>query len=403
MLGSHCIKHWSSTQASVALSSGEAEFAGVIRGAGQGLGYKALLQDLGVGAQLRVWTDSSAAIGICNRQGLGKLRHLDTHTLWIQQAVRTGRVDLRKVLGEDNPADLLTKHSLSRQRLEKLVALHGCKYLGGRAASAPMVREGETTRTTMASAGGGLIGAAGDGTVGAAHGHARVGGLVQAVVGGTLHGSGDPDEEPSQHFGSGSPTMPHLLLSGQQLDDAYPPMTVPEEELLPDLARDEHDSTLQRGMEEAKAISEAARDQGRKRKMSPTTTASTSKTTATTVATTTPTSKTTATTVATTTTTTPSRSKETKEALEEEALLVENLEATDVATTRSSLGRRRSEKRSLASPQDSKENTEKMKRNSHVSIECLSCVTSSELRSCDLHRSARALYCPGRSSGITQV
>ena len=154
MLGSHCIKHWSSTQASVALSSGEAEFAGVIRGAGQGLGYKALLQDLGVGAQLRVWTDSSAAIGICNRQGLGKLRHLDTHTLWIQQAVRTGRVDLRKVLGEENPADLLTKHSLSRQRLEKLVALHGCKYLAGRAASAPKMREGETTRTTMASEGG---------------------------------------------------------------------------------------------------------------------------------------------------------------------------------------------------------------------------------------------------------
>ena len=163
MLGSHCIKHWSSTQSSVALSSGEAEFAGVIRGAGQGLGYKALLQDLGVGARLRVWTDPSAAIGICNRQGLGKLRHLDTHTLWIQQAVRTGRVDLRKVLGEENPADLLTKHSLGRQRLEKLVALHGCKYLGGRAASAPQMREGETTRTTMASGGGGMIGATGDG------------------------------------------------------------------------------------------------------------------------------------------------------------------------------------------------------------------------------------------------
>ena len=100
MLGSHAIKHWPSTQASVALSSGEAEFAGVVRGAGQGLGYKALVQYLGVEARLRVWTDSSAAIGICNRQGLGKLRHLDTHTLWIQQAVRTGRVDLRKVLGE---------------------------------------------------------------------------------------------------------------------------------------------------------------------------------------------------------------------------------------------------------------------------------------------------------------
>ena len=102
MLGRHAVKHWSSTQTSIALSSGEAEFAGVIRGAGQGLGYQALFKDLGIELQLRVWTDSSAAIGICSRQGLGKLRHLDTHTLWIQQAVRTKRVDLRKVLGERN-------------------------------------------------------------------------------------------------------------------------------------------------------------------------------------------------------------------------------------------------------------------------------------------------------------
>ena len=99
MLGSHTIKHWSSTQTSVALSSGEAEFAGVIRGAGQGLGYQALLTDLGIEVPPRVWTDSSAGIGICSRQGLGKLRHLDTYTLWIQQAVRIGRVDLRKVDG----------------------------------------------------------------------------------------------------------------------------------------------------------------------------------------------------------------------------------------------------------------------------------------------------------------
>ena len=80
MLGKHCMKHWSSTQTSISLSSGEAEFAGVIRGAGQGLGYQALLKDVGVELPLRVWTDSSAAIGICSRQGLGKLRHLDTHT-----------------------------------------------------------------------------------------------------------------------------------------------------------------------------------------------------------------------------------------------------------------------------------------------------------------------------------
>ena len=80
MLGQHAIKHWSSTQTSIALSSGEAEFAGVIRGSGQGLVCQALLRDAGVELPVRVWTDSSAAIGICSRQGLGKLRHLHTHT-----------------------------------------------------------------------------------------------------------------------------------------------------------------------------------------------------------------------------------------------------------------------------------------------------------------------------------
>ena len=80
MLGEHTIKHWSSTQPTISLSSGEAEFYGVVRGSAYGLGYKALLKDLGIDAHIRVGTDSSASIGICSRQGLGKLRHIDTHT-----------------------------------------------------------------------------------------------------------------------------------------------------------------------------------------------------------------------------------------------------------------------------------------------------------------------------------
>ena len=321
MLGSHCIKHWSSTQSSVALSSGEAEFAGVIRGAGQGLGYKALLQDLGVGAQLRVWTDSSAAIGICNRQGLGKLRHLDTHTLWIQQAVRTGRVDLRKVHGEKNPADLLTKHSLSRERLEMFVALHGCKYLAGRAGSAPKMREGETTRTTMASGGGGLIGVAGDGKD-AAHKSARVVVAGSSVAGGTLHGSGAPDEDSQKHLGSGSPTMPDLDLHGKNLDDAYPPIAVPDDETLPDLVRDEQDYVFMRGMAEAEKIAREARDQGRKRNMSPAAR--------------------------------PIKDDQSKETIEDGMHLVEERE-NELATSRSSPGRRRSESEGLPLRDDSKD------------------------------------------------
>ena len=81
MLGRHTIKHWSSTQPTISLSSGEAEFYGVVRGSGYGLGYQSLLKDLDIDVQCRVWADSSASIGICSRQGLGKLRHIDTHTV----------------------------------------------------------------------------------------------------------------------------------------------------------------------------------------------------------------------------------------------------------------------------------------------------------------------------------
>ena len=88
MLGAHVLKTWSTTQVSIALSSGEAEYYGVVRGTGIGFGQKALFHDAGIDMPLRVWTDSSAAIGTASRQGLGKLRHLECHSLWLQQRLR---------------------------------------------------------------------------------------------------------------------------------------------------------------------------------------------------------------------------------------------------------------------------------------------------------------------------
>ena len=61
------LKCWSATQASVALSSGEANVYGVVRVAGVGLGVRALYTDLGIDMPLSVWTDSSAALGIVGR------------------------------------------------------------------------------------------------------------------------------------------------------------------------------------------------------------------------------------------------------------------------------------------------------------------------------------------------
>ena len=142
MMGSHLIKSWSSTQGLVSLSSGEAEFYGVTKAAGTALGMRALMRDLGVDMPVRVWTDSSATVGICGRQGLGKLRHIDTRSLWIQQLLRNGSLELRKVRGDVNPADLFTKHLASEERITNLLGLLGCKFRGGRPEGAPQMRKG---------------------------------------------------------------------------------------------------------------------------------------------------------------------------------------------------------------------------------------------------------------------
>ena len=140
MIGKHCIRTWSSTQPSVTLSSGEAEYYGLVKAAGAGLGHQSLMQDLGLKLPVTVWTDSSAAIGIASRSGLGKLRHLETHTLWVQEKVRTGAIIVKKVRGDVNPADLFTKHLASREKVHQLLKLFGCEYREGRAKSAPLLR-----------------------------------------------------------------------------------------------------------------------------------------------------------------------------------------------------------------------------------------------------------------------
>ena len=140
LLGNHILKTWSATQASLALSSGEAEFYGVVKGAGIGLGQAALFNDVGIKIPLRVWTDSSAAIGICGRQGLGKLRHIACQTLWVQQRLRKGDFELRKVKGEVNPADIFIKHFESQARIDHLLKLFNCELREGRPSKAPELR-----------------------------------------------------------------------------------------------------------------------------------------------------------------------------------------------------------------------------------------------------------------------
>ena len=136
MLGTHCVKTWSSTQAIIATSSGEAEYYGVVKAASVGLGVRSLLADLGVTHDLEVLTDATAAKGLASKKGLGSTRHIEVHYLWVQERVHRGDLTLSKVWGHDNPADLLTKH-LDSKTMNRYMSMFGMKYLDGRSASIP--------------------------------------------------------------------------------------------------------------------------------------------------------------------------------------------------------------------------------------------------------------------------
>ena len=110
-IGEHCLKTWSSNPAVIALSSGEAEFYGIVKGATQAMGVAGILKDLGINLLVSLSTDSSAAKGIANRRGLGKMRHIELSELWVQDRVAKGQITIWKIPGVENSSDSLTKHS----------------------------------------------------------------------------------------------------------------------------------------------------------------------------------------------------------------------------------------------------------------------------------------------------
>jgi len=95
VLGKHLVKSWSSTQATLALSSGEAEFYAIIEGASRSIGVQALMEDMGFVYEIRMKSDSSAGRAISLRKGTGKVRHLQVKYLWIQDALFEKRLAIR--------------------------------------------------------------------------------------------------------------------------------------------------------------------------------------------------------------------------------------------------------------------------------------------------------------------
>ena len=137
MRGSHLLKAWSKTQSLVALSSAESEFYATVRAATEALGVLALMGDFKQTGSIRLHVDASAALGVIQRQGIGKIRHLATGALWLQSQQLKRVMRFEKIAGSINPADTFTKY-ISRD----LMGTHVSKMSGD-------LREGRANATVQ--------------------------------------------------------------------------------------------------------------------------------------------------------------------------------------------------------------------------------------------------------------
>ena len=110
--GRHLLRSSSTTQGVIALSSGESEFYSAVKGGSIGLGTVYMVRDLGIDLKRPIaeCLDATAGIGIASRKGAGRIRHIHTPCLWLQRAVSDGKIELKKVPTERNPANAGTKH-----------------------------------------------------------------------------------------------------------------------------------------------------------------------------------------------------------------------------------------------------------------------------------------------------
>ena len=142
MYGQHCIRTYCSTQASIALSSAEAEYCGLVKASSVALGLRSLYADFDETVTIHAYTDASSAKSISTRKGLGKIRHLAVHLLWLQEKTAAGEVLVHKVRGDANPADMLTKYLPQASMNKFMSALHYYRE-DGRAAECPELAKGD--------------------------------------------------------------------------------------------------------------------------------------------------------------------------------------------------------------------------------------------------------------------
>ena len=87
------------------------------------------------------------------RKGLSKVRHLDVNVLWLQEQCARKLLPVTKVPGEDNPADLMTKHLVAPKVHKNVLALN-MRHAEGRADKAAQLHHlGQSGNSGTASVG----------------------------------------------------------------------------------------------------------------------------------------------------------------------------------------------------------------------------------------------------------
>ena len=117
LLDGHLMESRVRSQKSISLSSGEAEFISMVGGCSDGLLVRHLWTKMvDEPCEMKVRSDSSAARSMVQRQGIGRVRHMDAALLWIQQKEKDKILAVSPIPTELNTADIGTK-GLTRSRL----------------------------------------------------------------------------------------------------------------------------------------------------------------------------------------------------------------------------------------------------------------------------------------------
>ena len=109
MWGDCLIGSYSRGLSMICLSSGEAEFNGGVIATSEGIFYKEVLDFFRIRVVLNIYLDSSAARGVFQREGVGRIRHLETKSLWVQKGLKEKKFQLMAVDTQNKAADIHTK------------------------------------------------------------------------------------------------------------------------------------------------------------------------------------------------------------------------------------------------------------------------------------------------------